>query len=186
MIKLYKDLLQHRKIKVRTPGSPRATYQLVSAFWAHTKNSHLPLDRVLASHASQCHFTRLCSHHTALITPKSLLFNFQNLRRTSLDCKPCRVFNNAKHAVLPSRYEEVAYRAVAALPSALGICPSDMLVDHRIDGLENSPSPVDIYLPAINLCIMVDGEGHFSDSRRAAQEPHVCTRVPESNRQQIQ
>ena len=63
---------------------------------------------------------------------------------------------------------------MAALTPALGICFSDMLVDHRIVGLKASPSPVDIYLPAIDLCIMVDGEGHFRDSRRAAQEPQEC------------
>ena len=49
-----------------------------------------------------------------------------------------------------------------------------MFVDHRIVGLKASPSPVDIYLPANDLCIMVDGECRFRDSLRAAQEPQEC------------
>lgn len=39
-------------------------------------------------------------------------------------------------------------QAVAALALTIGVCPYDMLADHRIVGLEARPSPFDVYLPA--------------------------------------
>lgn len=49
------------------------------------------------------------------------------------------------------------------LPGYLGIEDADMLIDHKLPG--TTGSTVDIYLPAVRLCIMVDGEGHFKQHR---------------------
>ena len=43
-----------------------------------------------------------------------------------------------------------------------------MLVDHRLLGM--SGSSVDMYVPRFKLCIMIDGEAHFRDSRDMTAE----------------
>lgn len=160
-------LLREETILIKLPSEKRRKHHSVTHFWAHGRNTS-DLASLKASHQSQCYFDKLCQRHTALIAPKSLLHNFTKLQSTSLDCKPCQVYNSARNAVTPSQYEITAYHAVSCLPPEYGVAEEDMLVDHRLLGM--SGSSVDIYVPRFRLCIMIDGEAHFRDSRDTLAE----------------
>ncbi len=157
-------LLKDEQINVMLSGHLAPSVTTVGDFWPSGLNN-TRLDVLNSSFSEQCYFTKLCGIHLARLAPKSLIFNFRSRRGSSLDCKPCKVFNLAKDggvACPPSSYETAAYFAVSLLPDELGISATDMLTDFRLSPNESS---VDIYLPTIRLCIMVDGEGHFRDYR---------------------
>ena len=149
--------LRYSIISVRPLGEGRSEKTLAS-FWAPEFN-HLSLDSVNASTTEQCYFKKLCGRHYSKQSPKSLHHNFQIRGGTSLDCKACQVYNWRSKSVRPSQYESVAYKAVFNLPDDLQVPEEEVLIDHKLLG--GDFSAVDIYLPSLNLCIMVDGEGHF-------------------------
>ena len=154
-------LLKHIKLDVRQPARQRCN-KAISSFWAADLNER-SIDSVCASTEEQCYFIRLCGEHTTKQTPKSLLQNFTARHGTSLDCKICRVYNREKCAAKPSSFESVAYSAVSSLPGHLQVSQQLILVDHRVLG--GDCSAVDIYLTSFDLCIMIDGEGHFRQHR---------------------
>lgn len=150
--------LRYSVVSVKPIGEERCEKALAS-FWAPELNQ-LSLDSVHASTTEQCFFTKLCGRHCSKQSPKSLHHNFERRAGTSLDCKVCQVYNWDSHCVAPSQYESAAYSAVFNLPAELQVPEQTVLIDHKLLG--GRFSPVDIYLPCLDLCIMVDGEGHFS------------------------
>ncbi len=150
--------LRYTLVSVRPPGGQTCQKTLAS-FWASELNQ-LSLDSVYASTAEQCFFKNLCGRHYSKQSPKSLLHNFQRRGGTSLDCKACQVYNQDRHSVRPSQYESAAYAAVFTVLDQVQTESQPLLIDHKL--LKADYSAVDIYLPSIDLCIMVDGEGHFS------------------------
>ena len=136
--------LRYSVVSVK-PLKGKRVEKTLASFWAPDIN-HLSLDSVNASTTEQC--------------PKSLHYNFDSRGGTSLDCKMCEVYNWRSKFVKPSQYESAAYKAISSLPAELQVAEQEILIDHKLLGGELSA--VDIYLPSLNLCIMVDGEGHFS------------------------
>lgn len=150
--------LRYSIVSVKPPSEGRSEKALAS-FWAQELNQ-LSLDSVTASTTEQCYFKKLCGRHYSKQSPKSLYHNFQKRGGTSLDCKACQVYNWKNKSVKPSQYESAAYQAVFNLPADLQVAEQEVLIDHKLLG--GDLSAVDIYLPSLNICIMVDGEGHFS------------------------
>lgn len=159
--------LADEKLEIMLPGQVAPSIKTVAEFW-HPEQNAAELNKLHSSHPGQCYFLRLCRVHMAKMAPKSLIHNFKALKSSSLDCKPCKIFNLARSTeppCPPSSYETAAYHAVSVLPEHFGIRPEDMLVDYKMPSLRGSS--IDIFLPAVNLCIMIDGEGHFRDHRES-------------------
>ena len=150
--------LRYSVVSVKPSGESRSDKAFAS-FWAADLND-ISIDNVYASTTEQCYFRNLCGKHYSKQSPKSLHHNFVKRNGTSLDCKACKVYNWESHSSKPSQYESAAYSAVFHLPADLQVPEHQVLIDHKLLGKDFSA--VDIFLPCHNLCIMVDGEGHFT------------------------
>ena len=151
------------QLKVRQPGGEVLT-ESFSEYWPESRNG-IPLAEVGRHCNSPCVITRLCQQHSAMLQPKSLFDNFSS-RCNALDCKVCKRFNNTIYFAMPSTYEESGYAAMARLPPDLGVTDHDWHTDVVILG--SKFSSVDIYVPKYRLCVMIDGEQHFSSKKQLA------------------
>ena len=125
--------MANEKLGILLPGQSQLDVKTVADFWPSRLNA-VALESLKSSQPEQCYFIKLCRVHRAKLAPKSLIHNFRKHNGSSLDCKPCRIFNIAKSAEAacgPSMYETAAYRAVSLLPLHLEIGAADMLIDYR-------------------------------------------------------
>ena len=91
---------------------------------------------------------------------KSVVDNFRKKHGTSMNCKVCGKYNtmlDLDKTRTASQYEETAYMVMRRTAFA----QEDWIADARV--LLGNGSSVDIWIPALDLCVMVDGEGHFFD-----------------------
>lgn len=128
-------------------------------YYAAELNPGIDLAHVGIHDERQAYLWRMCKQHLMFQSFKSVIDNFKKGHGSSMNCKVCQKYNDMKdNAITPSTYEETAYLAMSHVP---GVRVVDWMTDVRV--LRGNFSSADIWIPLLNLCIMIDGEGHFGD-----------------------
>lgn len=112
--------------------------------------------------AHQVFLYRCCGKHVVYLTPKSLTNSFQN-SGSALDCKVCKLYMTRTRAPTESALEERVYETVANY-----FLPDRWVSDACC--VKTSKSSADVWVPALKLIIMVDGEFHFKDHFKTTAE----------------
>lgn len=157
-------------------------------FWP--KSAVTPLATINRNCKVKHPILRLCGKHAALLQPASVFTSFDdsvsNGHYNILDCKVCRMYNNRlpKYQTHPSSHETSVYEALSALSQRNSISDRTYLAKdawhtdcHVFDGKHGRVSSVDIYVPDCKLCIMVDGEQHFTKPRVRKPDSHTKKKV---------
>lgn len=126
-------------------------------FWDAGRNPGVDSESAGVQDETQVYLWRMCKRHHMFQSFKSVIDNFKKGHGTSMNCKVCWMFNDlidAFEAQEPSEYEETAHLFMSL---AYGF---DWIVDARV--LKSGFGSVDIWVPALKLFFMIDGEGHFN------------------------
>ena len=171
---------------IRLPLSDGDHFILLKDHYPEALNT-LPLTAIGRNHSQPCIILRLCKVHAAWVHLKSVIDSYQYQQRTALDCKVCEVFNNTAPQTRATKYEKTTYAAIQALPPDLSLQPHEWHTDSVV--LEytfaENKSSVDVFVPKYKLCIMTDGEHHFTKKRTNKRKVTRELTAPARRQQEI-